>query len=58
MAKRVILQDAKTKEELHPRTEVASVQGLPAALNEKADKTTTYTKAEVNALLIGKFYAS
>lgn len=33
MTKRVILQDAKTKEELHPRTEVASVVGLQTALD-------------------------
>lgn len=58
MAKRVILQDAKTKEELHPRTEMASVTGLNAALADKADKATTYTKTEVNALLIGDYYAS
>lgn len=35
MARRVILQDAKTKEELHPRTEVASVEGLQEALNTR-----------------------
>ena len=34
MTKRVILQDAKTKEQLHPRTEVASVTGLQEAFEE------------------------
>ncbi len=58
MARRVILQDAKTKEELHPRTEVASVTGLQEALGKKADLATTYTKTEVDALITGEYYAS
>ena len=33
MARRVILKDKKTLETLHPRTEVASVEGLQEALN-------------------------
>ena len=51
MTKRVILQDANTKEELHPRTEVASVVGLQDALDDFATKDSTYTKAEVRRLL-------
>ena len=58
MTKRVILQDAKTKEELHPRTEVASVQGLQDALDDFATKDSVYTKAEVRTLIQGEYYAS
>jgi len=51
MTKRVILKDGKTLEILHPRTQVASVEGLNDALAAKADKATTYTKTEINNLL-------
>ena len=62
MTKRVILKDGQTLEILHPRTQVASVEGLNDALAAKADKATTYTKTEVDNLLSdftlnGEYYA-
>ena len=44
MTKRVILKDGKTLEILHPRTQVASVEGLEQYVSEHGMSTSERTK--------------